>query len=1005
MSHKTGRQERGLPEVHFDYMFLGPQDAPGETRTYLVVREAETRMVMSTMVPAKGREQFAVDRVLNFIDEIGYMHQDLIVKSDQESVVKALVEMVGKARAANGNGKWIIEHSPVRSSQSNGIVERAVQSVEAQVRVIKLAMESRWRVEVPPSHPLLAWAAEYSGYLLNRFEVGHDGRTAYERLKGKRSTSIGVEFGEAVHWRVAPASGALGKLSSSWRNGVFLGVKGKSGELVVSDGKGVWKTRTIQRKPLDERWDQTSADLVKHYPWNNNDGESRAEPPEPLAVRMRDDEVEAERNAGEKQEVVPRNFYIKTRDLHEHGFTAECPGCISILRGKVRQAHSAVCRKRMEGLLKNTERYKRADERITTYMADRLEKDAKEEEAKKAKMARLANDEGNKEVQSKKVAPADGGGSEEMQVKMAKLGDNEGSQETKCDVAMEQAPARSAESGEPDQKRRLTVAEALQMWDTVGAVEADGEGDYDDIGDEFEEENQENRFDDDLDPRKVREAREEELRELEDRVYDEVDEEEAWKATGKAPIGVRWVDVRKPTGEIRCRLVAQDFRPKSRVGDVEGLYAAMPPLELVKLVIAAAAARCRGGYCEKVMLLDIKKAHLHAKIDGDVFVDLPPERWKPGRCARLKYTLYGMRQAARNWEVEYSKTLADAGFVIGRANGSTFYHKERDVRMVVHGDDFVITGREEDLKWTEDVLRRKYPLKMRGLLGPEPTDMKEATILNRCIRWNNDGVTLEADPEHVKKMLEVTRMADCTSTTVPATKEEVTGEEVLLEGPQRKAYRSAVARANYLSQDRPDIRFATKELCRRMADPSLADWRRLKKLCRYLQGRPRLEQRGAERGGAPGVIDVYVDSDWAGCRETRRSTSGGAVLAYGMCLKVWSNTQNVVARSSGEAELYAAVRGASEGLGLRAMLADLGMEMALRLHTDSDAARGTCNRTGLGRLKHLEVEHLWIQEAVRKRSIELIRVDGVENPADLMTKILSRQRIDELLIKLGFKEP
>ena len=133
-----------------------------------------------------------------------------------------------------------------------------------------------------------------------------------------------------------------------------------------------------------------------------------------------------------------------------------------------------------------------------------------------------------------------------------------------------------------------------------------------------------------------------------------------------------------------------------------------------------------------MMMIDIKKAHLHAPIEGSVYVDLPPERQKPGRCAKHKYTLHGMRQAARNWEKEHSKTLTDAGFLVGRANGSTFYHEMREVRIVVHGDDFVITGGEEELKWTEDVLRKKYPLKMRGILGPEPGDSKEAIIFNRC---------------------------------------------------------------------------------------------------------------------------------------------------------------------------------------------------------------------------------------------------------------------------------
>ena len=114
----------------------------------------------------------------------------------------------------------------------------------------------------------------------------------------------------------------------------------------------------------------------------------------------------------------------------------------------------------------------------------------------------------------------------------------------------------------------------------------------------------------------------------------EVDEAEAWKVSGKAPIGVRWVDVRKSTGEHRSRLVAQDFRPKS-IGDVEGLCAAIPPIELVKLVIAAAAERCRRGYLVKVMMIDIKKAHLHAPIEGSVYV---------GPSAR-KTKAWEMRQA------------------------------------------------------------------------------------------------------------------------------------------------------------------------------------------------------------------------------------------------------------------------------------------------------------------------------------------------------------------------
>ena len=140
-----------------------------------------------------------------------------------------------------------------------------------------------------------------------------------------------------------------------------------------------------------------------------------------------------------------------------------------------------------------------------------------------------------------------------------------------------------------------------------------------------------------------------------------VDVQECWDKTKKTPIGVRWVDVDKGEGVYRSRLVARDFRPKSRMGDVEGLFAAMPPLELVKLVIIMAAEECQRGQIKKVMMIDIGKAHLCAPIEEDVCVDLPPERSQVGKCAKLLYTLYGMRTAASSWEREYTKTLVEAG--------------------------------------------------------------------------------------------------------------------------------------------------------------------------------------------------------------------------------------------------------------------------------------------------------------------------------------------------------
>ena len=105
------------------------------------------------------------------------------------------------------------------------------------------------------------------------------------------------------------------------------------------------------------------------------------------------------------------------------------------------------------------------------------------------------------------------------------------------------------------------------------------------------------------------------------------------EATAKAPMGVCWVDVGKSTGEDGSRLVAQDFRPKSRVWDVMGFFVALPPVDSV---ISAAAERSRSGYTEKVVMIDVLKAHLHAAIAGSVYLNFLSER-ELGKSAKLQH--------------------------------------------------------------------------------------------------------------------------------------------------------------------------------------------------------------------------------------------------------------------------------------------------------------------------------------------------------------------------------
>ena len=115
----------------------------------------------------------------------------------------------------------------------------------------------------------------------------------------------------------------------------------------------------------------------------------------------------------------------------------------------------------------------------------------------------------------------------------------------------------------------------------------------------------------------------------------------------------------------------------------------------------------------------------------------------------------------------------------------------------------------------------------------------------------------------------------------------------------------------------------------------------------------------------------------------------------GHAIKTWSATQGAYALSSAEAELYGMVEGITRAKGLRTLAYELGLRSlrnAIRLGTDSSAAKSFVSRRGLGKMRHIDIRELWIQKEVNEGRIVVRKVWGTENPADLMTKVLSRGR-------------
>ena len=251
-----------------------------------------------------------------------------------------------------------------------------------------------------------------------------------------------------------------------------------------------------------------------------------------------------------------------------------------------------------------------------------------------------------------------------------------------------------------------------------------------------------------LDGEKVKAAREEEMQEFRKfGVYDKVPEEECWKITGKDPIGTRWVDINKGDDEnsdYRSRLVAQEIKRDKR----EDLFAATPPLEALKILLALAVM---GKEEEKfkIDVIDVRRAYFHADAVRPVYVKLPPEDFEQGKCGKLRRAMYGTRDAALNWEKAYMKFLEEAGFIAGKFSPCVFYHSARKLRAVVHGDDFTVSGPEDQLNWFRSQIQARFEVKFKARLGPDRQDDKIARVLNRVIEWDDKiGIRYEADQRH-----------------------------------------------------------------------------------------------------------------------------------------------------------------------------------------------------------------------------------------------------------------
>jgi hypothetical protein len=1042
MDHKKqgDEEEAGIPEYHLDYCF--PGDSEGERLTVLVVVERYTKMKKAVVVPKKGSTgSYAARMVLELMNECGDKDREVIVKSDQEPAIQFLIDDICTNRTG---AKTIKEASQKYSKGSNGVVERAVQSVEQCLRTLKSAMDERFGVQVDVRHPVLTWLCDYTGYMMNRMEVARDGKTPYERVKGKKAEVIGLEFGERVLWKHPPGR-TMDKLSARWGQGLFVGVKAKSNELIIIDGdtKEVKMVRTVRRVPEEQRWKAEYLEWVEAVPWNHGKGDQEADG-DMLEFDVKNgpgrkltEEERTQITVNEGPRIVHR-AHLRRADFDKHGYTDRCPGCSALLRGLHAQPHSQACRDRLEGILDKDIRIKNAKARLQergTKLKAEGGGTTSDESTKRRRLDDL-EDQAMKEEDPEKLNKI----FEEYRREYIKARGEDRGDEAKRARTTEPGQMHEIASGsaDPAMYADMTIGMVMgeiDLWEFLGNVKVDNNKKEAEIGmvvgeidpwkflkdveaDDNQKAAETENFDeyawDDVNDiplplDQVKAARMEEMGHMKGKIFKVVKREEAWRVTGKPPISTKWVDTDKThgTGEpmVRSRWVARDFKdPKEK--DREDLFSATPPLEMIRLMLSRQATVRTDGKERKTMYLDIKKAHLAPLCLTDVYVELPAEaEVEEDECGKLIHWLYGCRPAAQAWEEHYSALLVKNGFERLKTVPVAFTHPARDLHGVVHGDDFVWEGRDEELDWILQVLSKEYELKNRGRLGFGPQDVRRIDILGRVIELTDEGIKWSGDPRHQQILEDHFGMQ---SDTKVLRKNGYDDDEFQQDGnpneeldqEEGKVFRGLAARLNYMAQDNMLIQFPAKEICKNMSRPTRQDFYKVKKLVRFLRGVGTVSLLYEwQREDEARQVMVYVDSDWAGCRSTRKSTSGGVLTVGRHVLRTWSCTQSTVATSSGEAELIAMFEGATRGCGMQAILAEMGLQPSLsvlQVATDSSVAKSFVATRGVGKMRHLEVKLLWLQEQVRSQRLRVVKVRGTVNIADALTKYQTLPKLIEL---------
>ena len=258
-----------IDTISIDFMYLGQNNET--TIPVLAFRVHSTRWTESFVCVSKsGRDPYNILALVHCIKRTGL--RTFIFKSDQEH---AILDFKTRAIEMLGEGYKIKpEASPKEEHQANGTIERSVWDIAGTARTVKCQVEHDYDMKLESDHVVLPWLIKYAGCLVTLFCVGSDGRTAYERSRGKPWKRALPKFAETIMYLPHDRNrGHRNKLEPRYLGpAIFLGVLLGTGEIFVGTKEGIVTAFAFKRLPEPERYQKSVLNSIVGVPWKVRPG-------------------------------------------------------------------------------------------------------------------------------------------------------------------------------------------------------------------------------------------------------------------------------------------------------------------------------------------------------------------------------------------------------------------------------------------------------------------------------------------------------------------------------------------------------------------------------------------------------------------------------------------------------------------------------------------------------------------------------------------------------------